>query len=335
MRAAIYGAGAMGTVLGAYIYSAGKEIDLISRNVSHVQALNEKGAKIVGGAEFTQKVKAITPDQMTGKYDIIFLMTKQRQNAETVAYIARYLTDCGVICTLQNGIPEPSVAEIIGKSRTLGCAVSWGAELVESGCVRLTSKANKMTFSIGMIGGYCPLIEEVESFLGCAGFAQVEENFMGARWAKLAVNAAFSSLSAVTGLTFGEIAKRKPYNRLALGILNEAFDVAKADGVKIAPIQGYDIVKIYGNHGGVKGSIALCLLPLAMMNHGNIVSGMRRDLLAGRVCDIDFINGVIIQKGRQHGIPTPLCDRVVEVVHSMESGKLGLLDNNIKFVQNV
>jgi 2-dehydropantoate 2-reductase len=325
----------MGTVLGAYIYAAGKQIDLISRNISHVEALKTKGAKIVGGANFTVEVNALTPDEMTGKYDIIFLMTKQRQNPETVAYIAGFLSDCGVICTLQNGLPEHSVAAVIGKSRTLGCAVSWGAELVESGCVRLTSKESKMSFSLGMVGGYCPLIEEVQSFLGCAGYVEIEENFMGARWAKLAVNAAFSSLSAVSGLTFGEIAKREPYNKLALKILNEAFDVATADGVTLAPIQGYDIAKIYGNHGGVKEKIATLLLPLAMSNHKNIVSGMRRDIMAGRLCEIEYINGIIIKLGREHNIPTPVCDRVVEVVHRIESGQLPLLDNNIKFVENV
>ena len=43
MRVAIYGAGAMGTLLGAYIASNGKQIDLITRNAGHVAALNEIG----------------------------------------------------------------------------------------------------------------------------------------------------------------------------------------------------------------------------------------------------------------------------------------------------
>lgn len=78
MRAAIYGAGSLGTILGAYITSKGGDIDLINHNEKHVQALNENGAKIVGTVDFVQKVNAITDKQMTGKYDIIFLMTKQQ-----------------------------------------------------------------------------------------------------------------------------------------------------------------------------------------------------------------------------------------------------------------
>ena len=77
MRIAIYGAGSLGTILGAYISRAGVAIDLINRNKAHIEALQAQGAQVVGTVQFTQPVKAYTPDQMSGKYDIIFLMTKQ------------------------------------------------------------------------------------------------------------------------------------------------------------------------------------------------------------------------------------------------------------------
>ena len=76
MRVAIYGAGAMGTILGAYIAASGRQIDLITRNVKHVEAMKEHGAHVLGNANFTVRVNALTPDEMTGVYDIIFLMTK-------------------------------------------------------------------------------------------------------------------------------------------------------------------------------------------------------------------------------------------------------------------
>ena len=83
MRTAIYGAGSLGTILGAFISKAGEAIELINRNKAHVEALNSNGAKVTGTVEFTQKVTAYTPDQMSGEYDIIFLMTKQQNNKET------------------------------------------------------------------------------------------------------------------------------------------------------------------------------------------------------------------------------------------------------------
>ncbi|MBQ4158656.1 MAG: 2-dehydropantoate 2-reductase, partial [Clostridia bacterium] len=63
-RYAIYGAGSLGTVLGAYITKNGGNIDLINRNKAHVAALNEKGARITGKTEMLVKVRAYTPDQM-------------------------------------------------------------------------------------------------------------------------------------------------------------------------------------------------------------------------------------------------------------------------------
>ncbi len=75
MRAAIYGAGSMGTILGAYIPRMGGQIDLINHNKAHIEALKDDGARIVGTVDFTQPVTALLPEEMTGKYDIIILLT--------------------------------------------------------------------------------------------------------------------------------------------------------------------------------------------------------------------------------------------------------------------
>mgnify|MGYP003484063730 FL=1 len=86
-RYCIYGAGSLGTVLGAYITKNGGKIDLINRNKAHVAALQEKGARIIGTVDMTVPVTAYTPDEMTGKYDVILLMTKQLHNAEVVTML--------------------------------------------------------------------------------------------------------------------------------------------------------------------------------------------------------------------------------------------------------
>ena len=73
MRIAIYGAGSLGTILGAFISKAGVSIELINRNKAHIEALKKEGARVIGTVNFTQKVTAYTPEEMSGKYDIIFL----------------------------------------------------------------------------------------------------------------------------------------------------------------------------------------------------------------------------------------------------------------------
>ena len=138
MRYAIYGAGSLGTVLGAYITKSGEKIDLINRNRAHVEALNQHGARIIGTVDLTVPVAAITPEQMSGKYDVILLLTKQLHNKEVITMLKDYLTDEGVLVTLQNGLPEPGIAEIIRAHRTMGCTVDWGATLTSPGVATLT-----------------------------------------------------------------------------------------------------------------------------------------------------------------------------------------------------
>ncbi len=335
MRAAIYGAGAMGTVLGAFITAGGKDIDLITRNREHVRALSEGGARITGKVDMNVKVNALTPDGMTGRYDIIFLMTKQRQNGEIVRGLLDFLAEDGVICTLQNGLPEPSVAAVAGRERCLGCAVSWGASKSGYGGARLTSEREKMTFALGSIYGENGKIDAVKEYLGCAGRVTVEKNFVGARWAKLAINSAFSPLSAVTGLTFGEIARDKYGKRVALGLLNEAFSVAEACGVRIEKIQGHDIVGIYRCKGGLKRAVATALLPFAMKGHRDLVSGMYYDLKDGGKCDMEFVNGVVSRMGKKFGVETPLNDGILALAHAIERNERALSSDNIEmFVKN-
>ena len=90
---AIYGAGSLGTVLGAFITKNGGEVELVNRNKSHVAALNEKGAKITGTVEMTVPVKAITPDEMSGEYDVIILLTKQLFNKDLVTFLKPFVSE--------------------------------------------------------------------------------------------------------------------------------------------------------------------------------------------------------------------------------------------------
>ena len=332
MRAAIYGAGAMGTVLGAYITRAGKQIDLITHNIPHVTALKQSGAHIIGSIDFTISVTALTPEEMSGKYDVIFLMTKQRNNREICEFLKDYLAEDGAICTMQNGLPEPIVASVIGAVRTLGCAVSWGATFIGEGCAELTSSTDRLTFSLGGILENANHLEDVKELLSCMGSVTVERNFLGARWSKLAINSAFSSLSAITGFTFGQVSSGRNTAPIALAMLNEAFAVAAACGVKIEKIQGHDIVRIYKCNGGLKKVIALKLLPLAMKHHKNLVSGMYFDLNAGRKSDIDFINGVIVHSAKNFGMSAPLNSKVLEIAHKIEQGELTVSPDNISLI---
>lgn len=341
MRVAIYGAGSLGTVLGAFISKNAKEkgvdlgdgIELYNRNKAHVEALQKDGAHITGTIDFIQKVNAYLAEEMNGEFDYIFLMTKQLDNKNTVEMLKGHLKEEGAICTMQNGLPEPDIADIIGKDRTLGCTIAWGANMYQPGCSELTSSTDVLTFGLG-----APYpegkkhVETVKQILELMGPVQVEENFIGARWSKLLINAAYSGMSAVTNENFGGVCKNKKARRCAQMIMKECIDVTDKAGIRIEPVQGKDIVKLFNWKSGFKKAISYALIPIAMKKHYGIRASMLADLERGKPCEIDAIDGSVVKEGDKVNVDTPFCDLVVSIVHGFEKGdgKPGL-ENLSKF----
>jgi len=331
MRTAIYGAGSLGTVMGAYLTRAGAEIDLVNRNKAHVEALRKSGARITGTVEMTVPVHALTPEEMTGKYDVIFLMTKQLNNREVVTFLRDYLAEDGLIVTLQNGIPEDSVAEIIGAERTIGCTVEWGATMTAPGVSRLTSEPDSLSFHMGGMPGIPKeCLEKVKGLLEMMCPVEIEENLPGARWSKLLINAAFSGLGTVMGGTFGDVTRDPAGRELAVRCMKEVIDVGRACGVAFAPVQGKNITALFYWHTPVKKATAKLLLPIAMKKHAAIEPSMLQDLKKGKPCEIQAINGVVCERGRKAGVATPVNDRIVQLVTEIQEGKRKPSRENLK-----
>ena len=332
MRAAIYGAGSLGTILGAYITKNGGKIELINRNKAHVEALRNNGARVTGTVEFSQPVKAYTPDEMSGEYDIIFLMTKQQQNNEVVTYLKKFLAKGGVIVTLQNGIPELQIGDIIGEERVLGCTVAWGATMKEPGVCELTSAPDSLTFSLGSLQVEPNAhIKEVKALLELMGPVEIDRNFIGSRWSKLLINSAFSGMSAVLGCTFGEAAGNKASRRIVQALIKESIDVCAAGNIHIEPVQGKDIVKLLDYKGRIKKAISFFIIPIAIRKHAKLKASMLQDLEKGKKTEVDAINGVVSTFGSKVNTPTPMNDKVVEIIHRIENGELKPSFENLKF----
>lgn len=334
MRVCIYGAGSLGTVLGAYISKAGEEIDLVNRNKKHVEALNSNGAKIVGKVDFIQKVHAILPDEMEGKYDIVFLMTKQLDNRNVLERIKTFLNDDGVVCTMQNGLPEPLVEEIIGKNRTYGCAIGWGAQMVDFGVCELTSEPDALVFALGAletINKDDEHFKEIVRLLSLMGKVELNDNFIGVRWSKLVVNSAFSGLSTVCGCDFGGVSDNKKSRLFAQRIIKEIIDLCEKGNVKIEPIQGKDVVKLLNYKSKIKQKISFAIIPIAIKKHRLIRASMLQDIEKGKKCEVDAINGVVSDFGKKYGSPTPINDKTVEIIKKIENGELKPGFENLSF----
>ena len=96
MKCAIYGAGSLGTILGAYLTKGGIDVDLINRNKSHIDALRKNGATVTGTVNINIPVNALLPEEMKEQYDYIFLLTKQSENRKVVEFIKPYLKSGGI-----------------------------------------------------------------------------------------------------------------------------------------------------------------------------------------------------------------------------------------------
>lgn len=335
-RCAIYGAGSLGTVLGAYITKNGGNIVLVNRNQSHVRTLIEKGAHITGTVEMTVPVKAITPDQMTGKYDIILLMTKQLQNDQVVAMLKDFLSEDGVIVTLQNGLPEPGIAEIVGNNHTMGCTVEWGATLSAPGECTLTSDPASLSFHMGKMEGISETqFAMVKNLLELMCPVHEEANLLGARWSKLLINATFSGLGTVVGGTFGSVSENAGARKVAIRCMKECIDVGHAAGVEFAPVQGKNITVLFYYKNPIKRAIATMIIPIAMKKHRDIEPSMLQDLKHGKACEIDAINGVVCREGKKYGVATPINSRIVEVIKSIQDGKRTACPENIRLFDDL
>lgn len=307
-------------------------MELINRNKAHVEALNTSGAKVVGTVEFEQKVKAYTPDQMSGEYDIIFLMTKQQNNCEVVQMLQGFLAPDGVLVTFQNGLPEVQIAEILGEERVLGCTVAWGATMLSPGVCELTSEPDALSFALGSISDKRNRhFDKVKELLEMMGTVEVEENFIGTRWSKLLINAAFSGMSAVLGCTFGKAAGPKESRRIVQALIKECIDVCAAGGIRIEPVQGKDIVKLLDYHGAVKKAVSFFIIPIAIRKHARLKASMLQDLEKGKLTEVDAINGAVSAYGRKIGCPTPMNDKVVEIIHKIEQGRLKPSYDNLQY----
>ena len=333
MNIAVYGAGALGTVIGAYISKAGVEIDLISRNREHVTALKRNGAKITGTVNFTVPVNALTPDKIEKKYELVFLMTKSLHNETVLRGLVPFITPDCIICSLQTGIPEPSIAAVVGKDRVMGCAVGWGAVQRAPGVVELTSEPDGMTFVMCRMNGQCDdKLLEVKKLLEyvCPGNVEIENDYLGMRWARLIVYCAFSGMSSILKCSYGDVIDNKFAEFCAQHIIKECIEVANAAGIKIGKIQGNDIVKSFYFTNEFQRMRIHKILAYELNKHRLPMANMVRDLQRGRKSEIDALNGVVCDYGLRYNVKTPYNDLVTDIIHEIENGTLEMGMQNLE-----
>lgn len=332
---AIVGAGAMGTLLGARLTQAGLDVELIDSDRAQVDALKTQGATVVGTVSWNMRVRASLPEAVQGQYDLVFLLTKQIHNPTVFGQLEPHLHRRSLVCTLQNGIPEPAVAAALGSERTLGGAATWSSTYLGPGKVESTADPDNWRTLLGAVDGRADgTMAEVRDVLTILCPCEVVADLAGVRWSKLLINAAFGGMSAALGCTFGVLLSDDKALACLQHIARECVRVSRAKGIRLAQL--WSGVEFGDPMDFDTNAERLAKVGFYRDLGSPVLSGkasMLQDLEAGRQTEVEFINGLLSRTGREVGVPTPVSDTVVRVVKSIERGERAPSLANLEFFE--
>lgn len=336
-RIAVMGCGALGGYVGGYLTRDGHDVTMIDPWADHVAAMRD-GLKLKGLTEpecFTVKANAILTDDLPGPgeiapFDIVFLAVKSYDTTAAAERMNPYLAADGVAVSLQNGINEDRIADVLGAARTVGCIASQiSLSLPAPGHIERRIKLGgtaHTVFRVGEINGdITPRVEEIAAMLSAIDSTRATGNLMGERWSKLAANAMRNPVSAATGQGANTNDKDPNMRRITIGLAAEAVRVGWAEGANLVRIMGLEPDVLAAADEGSEDALKIVLdkfnADMARRKDSQRPS-MAQDVEKGRPTEIDHINGLIVERGTSHGIPTPLNAAICNVIRNIEAGKL-------------
>ncbi len=310
MKICIYGAGAIGGLIGAHLVKAGVEVTLIARGL-HLAAIKRGGLAIVGPKEsFTVKPKATEDPIEAGLQDTVIIALKAQAVAAIAPSLAPLLGPGTAVVTATNGLPwwyfhgiegelkdrrlpllDPGDAQwrAIGPERVIGCVVYPAAEIVRPGEIRHI-EGDRLTLG-EPDGGKSQRVLELSRALIAGGLkAPVKTDIRTEIWVKLWGNVAFNPLSALTGATLKQLCDDPATRALARAMMLETQEIARRLGI-VMPI---------GIDRRIDGAAAV----------GQHKTSMLQDFERGRSIELDAILGAVAELGRLVGSETPMIDAI-------------------------
>jgi len=314
----VVGAGAIGGVIAARIAGSVRRVVVLDANDAHVTAMREQGLELeVLGAHHRVQLEAYSePDHLKGPFDLALLTVKALHLRAAVTAIHERRLVQHYVC-LGNGLVHDLAHQLVGADRLLAGTVEWGATNLGPGRVAQTTIAPTV---IGELDGSCQdRTRLVAQALGAVGEVQLTCNIAGQIWSKLMVNSTFSGLGAVAGLLYRDVVANPLGRELAYGLWTEGYDVGCAAGVKMPDVLGVPVKALAVRDAETRGPGDAALAVL-MRTAGAVKASMLQDIERGNSTEIDFINGAVVAKGAEYGVPTPLNAGVVELIHAAENG---------------
>src|SRR5437867_8569535 len=310
------GAGAIGSYIGAFLSRAGHDVTLVDPWAEQVEMIRKKGISVTGPHDpFEAHPKAVhlgESQRMPRDFDLAFVAMKVYDTAWAAQVALRHLKADGFIVASENCWPDPIVASVAGASRSLGLVMSkigvalWKPGQVERGAEKGQGTGHDV-FRVGEHDGRVTArATEVAEMLKVIDGSQVTENLWGERWAKLCANAMGNPVQAMSGLGSFEIASSEVGRAITIHLAAESARVGLALGYRVPKINGAPVEQ-WADAGRRETWQALDerLTPKPASGR-NWKASMAQDVAKGRPTEIDYMNGFVVDKGREKGIPTPV-----------------------------
>ena len=330
-KIAIMGPGAVGSFVGAHFVRDGEDVTFIDMWPEHVETMRSKGLRASSSYDdFTVPVKAMhltDAQNIQDLFDIAFITVKSYDTEWATHFIKRYVKPDGFFVSIQNCWNDPVIGEIVGPERALGSVASHiEVALWEPGHVNRGGELGRdhghVVFRVGEHNSQItPRSEKIAAMLDRIDAAYATDNLWGERWSKLCQNGMGNAISAMTAMGSQELAKD-------LRCLSIRIHLAK-EGAKVGLAQGLDVVDVAGKPAQMwaeadKGDVFEELNDFLGARGGNVnwLASMAQDVKKGRRSEIDYMNGLICDKGREVGIATPFHDAIVDAMHGIDDGSL-------------
>ena len=317
----IWGAGAIGGILGAYWARAGVPVHMVDIVPEHAEACSTSGLTIEGPVEeFTQVVPCVTPDQLTGTYSRVVLAVKAQATEPALAQLKPHLTEDGFVLSAQNGLNERTIARHLGAERTMGAFVNYGADWTGPGRILF---GNRGAVVVGEIDGTIrPRTEEMHALLQIfEPEAVLTDDIWAYLWGKLG----YGAMLFATALTPDSMTANfaDPARGPALmGLAREVMQTAVAEGVAPKPFNGFEPSAFMPGAGDKAALQSLADLAEFNSKTAKTHTGIYRDLaVRKRKTEVDPQVGTVAEIAAGHGIETPLLRRLVELIHDIEDGR--------------
>ncbi len=314
MRIAIFGAGAIGGMMGVKLAQAGADVTFVARG-AHLAAMQAKGVTMHSGGEtIVVHPRCVGSAAEAGVQDYVVVTLKAHSLPGAAPDIARMMGDDSALITAVNGVPywyfhglegpylgrrvdsvDPGgvLSAILPPSRAIGCVVYPAAEVIAPGVIQHTYGDR---FSLGEPdGSRSPRVEALSKLLISAGLkAPVRPRIRDEIWVKLWGNLCLNPLSALTGATLDVLTGRPDLRAICRTMMVEAQAVADALGVKFALTVDKRI----------EGAAEV----------GAHKTSMLQDLERGRPMEIDALLGAVVELGTLVALPMPTCETVLALV---------------------